>query len=129
MIIVLYRTLIQVVLKNLKIMTWANMQDEWIQELNKNIQENLANPDFNILYLAQQMGMSERQFYRKVKQQTGYRPHQLVQSVRLEKANELLQSKEYTCIVTISKIVGFKNFNVFANLYLQEYGRHPDYYL
>ena len=86
--------------------------------------EQLSNETFNINNLAKDLGMSRSNFYNKVKALTGQSPHSLLNSYRLEKAKELLQSHEYN-VNEVCYRVGFASRSGFSRSFKNKFGMAP----
>lgn len=88
------------------------------------IQENLDNETFSIEYLCQSMELSERQLQRKIKAITNKSPNQLIRSVRLHNAKELLL-QQTASIADIAFQTGFSNPSYFSKCFKKEFGISP----
>lgn len=77
------------------------------------INNNLNNEQFGVETLCQHTGHSERQLQRKLKAITNKSPNQLIRSVRLHRAKELLLKKSET-IAEIAFQTGFTNPSYFS---------------
>ena len=73
--------------------------------------------------------MSRRQFFRMTKQETGLTPNQFVQEIRLQKARQLLESKEKLSIKEITFAVGLQKPSYFSFLFKKRFGISPSEYM
>ena len=73
-------------------------QDIWLEKLEGILEKSFAYQDLDNQYLAKEMGISERQLYRKVKIITRQSPNLFIRSHRLEKAMALIESKAFLSI-------------------------------
>ncbi len=108
----------------------AGQQDpnvEWMEEIHQIIQENADNPRFNVGFLADKLGMSQRQLLRRIKELTGKKVSDLIREVRLEKASKMLASHEYDhqTIREIAHQVGFSSQDYFSRLFKEIYRCTP----
>ncbi|MEM1325495.1 MAG: alpha/beta fold hydrolase [Bacteroidota bacterium] len=88
------------------------------------IQDNLDNEAFSIEDLCQQTGLSERQLQRKLKAITNKSPNQLIRSVRLHRAKELLLNQSDS-IADIAFQTGFSTPSYFSKCFKKEFGMSP----
>ena len=79
---------------------------------------------FNSTELTKAVNMSSSQLYRKLKALTDKSPAIFIRSVRLQKANELLQTTNKS-ITEIAFEVGFKDTAYFSTCYSKEFGMSP----
>lgn len=88
------------------------------------IQEHISDQEFNVDHLASDLNMSRAQLYRKVKALTGQTPVELVRSIRLNKANDMLANTSHS-IGEIAYAVGFSSPAYFTKCYKEKYGHTP----
>ncbi|MNV19753.1 HTH-type transcriptional regulator CdhR [compost metagenome] len=77
--------------------------------------------------IAQQFGFGVRNFKRRFKDATGYTPITYLQTLRLEKAKQLLESTRMT-LDSITYAVGYEDGNSFRRLFRQRVGLLPAAY-
>ncbi|SDL17232.1 Pimeloyl-ACP methyl ester carboxylesterase [Catalinimonas alkaloidigena] len=95
-----------------------------LEDVLQSIDHHLADEAFGIEVLCQEVGISERQLQRKIKSITNKSPNQLIRSVRLHRAKELLLSQQDN-IVEIAFQTGFPSPSYFSKCFKQEFGRSP----
>ncbi|MFT6865993.1 MAG: pimeloyl-ACP methyl ester carboxylesterase/AraC-like DNA-binding protein [Cyclobacteriaceae bacterium] len=95
-----------------------------LENVLQRIEDNLGNESFGVEMLCREMCMSERQLQRKLKAITNKSPNQLISSVRLHRAKELLLRKEYN-IAEIAFKTGFSNPSYFSKGFKKEFGLTP----
>lgn len=98
---------------------------EWINTVQLIIKQELNSSLLNVRYLADAVGMSERQFYRQCKALTGMSPNQLIHEVRLQVAHELLQKNPEALVKSIALEVGYSKSSYFIQLYRERFGVPP----
>jgi len=96
-----------------------------MSHLTQVIEQNLTNPFLTNAELASMIGMSERQFYRKVELMTGRSPNHYLRDVRLDKAVELLSSGNFSTVKEVAMRVGFIKVSYFSKLYENREGHRP----
>ena len=101
---------------------------EWLEKIAEVIRLKLEDPEFQVIDLADSFYMSERQFYRKMKQVTGMTPRKYQQEVALQKARHLLESRQYGNVTAVCFAVGMSNVSRFSQLYQARFGKKPKEY-
>ena len=91
-----------------------NKMNSFIEQTQKLILQHLEEDDFSANELAHYLHLSRSQVHRKIKALTGMSTSIYIRIVRLEKAKELLKSKELT-ISEIAYSVGFKSPFIFRS--------------
>ncbi|WP_169305547.1 hybrid sensor histidine kinase/response regulator transcription factor [Sphingobacterium alkalisoli] len=102
----------------------TNKDRDFLKKVNNEVLAHLEEYDFSIDSLAEKLFMSRSNFYRKLKSISGLSPNEYLRKVRLEKAAELLRSREYR-ISEIYYKVGFSSSSYFAKCFKAEYGVSP----
>lgn len=82
--------------------------------------------NFSLDELAQQIGMSRAQFYRKIKQLAHCSPNQLLRRLQLREAMHKIHAGEDT-IAAIAYETGFNNPSYFSKIFQQHFGVHPSH--
>lgn len=95
-----------------------------IENVLQSIDTHLDDESFGVGTLCKEVGMSERQLQRKLKAVTNKSPIQLISSVRLHRAKELIQLQKYN-ISEISYLVGFTSPSYFSKCFKNEFGLSP----
>lgn len=96
-----------------------------LMELKQTISANLSDPSLVAADLAAHLYMSERQFFRLVKNLTDKTPNLFLREMRLAKAKTLIQSGRFFRLKEIAIQVGYKRVDYFSNLYEQRFGVRP----
>ncbi len=102
---------------------------QWLDALEKVVEEHMGDSRLNVSYLAQKMAISERQLRTKIKSNTGLSPGQYLKEARLMKARHLLENKSFETIAEICYTVGFKNPAHFTQVFKERFGCLPSKYL
>nr|WP_294945040.1 hybrid sensor histidine kinase/response regulator transcription factor [uncultured Mucilaginibacter sp.] len=91
------------------------------------IDNNIANPNFSVEELSNEMFVSRYTLYKKILQMTGKTPNELVRQMRLKRAAQLLETGHLT-ISQICHKVGFKSQKYFVRTFKAEFNSIPSRY-
>jgi AraC-like DNA-binding protein len=89
---------------------------------------NIPNPNFSVEELSSEVFVSRYTLYKKILAMTGKTPNELVRSMRLKRAAQLLETGHLT-ISQICHKVGFKSQKYFVRSFKAEYNTIPSKYL
>ncbi len=98
--------------------------DSFLEDVLQCIDVHLGNELFGVEMLCGELLMSERQLQRKLKAITNKSPNQLISSVRLHRAKELILSQKYN-ISEVAYNTGFSNPAYFSKCFKKEFGISP----
>lgn len=98
--------------------------DSLLENVLQSIDMHLSNESLGVDMLCREIGISERQLQRKLKAITNKSPNQLISSVRLHRAKELLLTQKYT-IAKIASQTGFSSPSYFSKCFKKEFGLSP----
>jgi signal transduction histidine kinase/DNA-binding response OmpR family regulator/ligand-binding sensor domain-containing protein len=104
--------------------TLPKKEIDFIFELKKFIEENISNQNLNVELLSEHFAVSRTPLYQKIKALTGSTPNNLIKSIRLKKAYELL-SKQGGRVSEVAYLTGFSDPNYFATCFKKEFGENP----
>ena len=108
----------------------AQVDLNWLQELEKIILEAIAKgTKLTAIYVADQVAMSERQLFRKIKALTGLSVNKYIQEIKLQKARSLLEEKVYRTISEVAYASGFNTPGYFTTVFEKHFGKRPGEYL
>ena len=106
----------------------VNRYDEQFLDRLVNVaEENIANESFNIELLAEKLGWSKRQVFRKIKSLTGLTPEKFIFDFRIKRAKQLIADSDHT-ISEISYQTGFSSQAHLARVFRQYYNLSPTEY-
>jgi len=97
------------------------------EKVIKLINENISDPDLNVEFLANGVGMSRVHMHRKLKELTNQSARDFIRTIRLKQAADLLTGQK----LTVSEVVyalGFTNLSHFSNSFREFYGISPREY-
>lgn len=98
--------------------------DSFLENVLQCIDANLGNEMFGVESLCKEIGISDRQLQRKLKAITNKSPNQLISSVRLHRAKELILKNQYN-ISEVAYQIGFSSPTYFAKSFKKEFGIIP----
>lgn len=96
-------------------------EEAWLAEFERAVKKYIGRVELNIALLSQELSISERQLFRRVKRILGITPNQLIQKVRLQVALEAIETGKYSTVAEISHIAGFSTPTYFGKLYKEVY--------
>jgi len=103
----------------------GNSADEqFLTKVKDVIEQNISNEDFTIDLLAEALFISRSGLFAKIKTLADITPNELIQLIRLKKAAEYLNQKEYR-INEIAYMVGFNNPSYFSKCFQKQFGVRP----
>ncbi|WP_237332502.1 helix-turn-helix domain-containing protein [Zobellia amurskyensis] len=103
---------------------FGNIEQQFINEMNSLIKDNLGNSDFSVENLAENLKISRVQLYRKVKAIMGISISDYISKIRLEKAKSMLENSSLS-ISEIAYSTGFSSPNYFSTAFKNSYGTSP----
>lgn len=92
------------------------------------IDNNISNPNFSVEELSSEVFVSRYTLYKKIFAMTGKTPNELVRSMRLKRAAQLLETGHLT-ISQICNKVGFKSQKYFVKMFKAEFNSIPSKYM
>jgi signal transduction histidine kinase/DNA-binding response OmpR family regulator/streptogramin lyase len=98
--------------------------DEFIINIRNILEENISDPEFNVQGLSSQMNISTTQLYRKLKILTGFSPVEFIRVIKLQKAYNLLNSRNNT-VKEVCYLSGFNNLSYFIKCFKEHFGVTP----
>lgn len=101
--------------------------DALMERIMKSINANLADPEFNVEKLADDVGISRAQLHRKMKEITGIPTGDFIRNLRLEQAKKLLKEGSIN-ITQVAYAVGFNNQTYFSTVFKKHFGVSPSAY-
>lgn len=103
-------------------------EDKLMKKLIDYIDRNISDTEISVETLAAEMGVSRAQLFRKTRAVLGQTPNDLLKSMRLKKAEQLLRQGNLR-ISDIAFEVGFPNPQYFSQSFVKMYGATPSAYL
>ncbi len=101
---------------------------ELLAKLIRIIEENMSNPDFSVKTLADGVGLSRMQLYRKIKAILDKTPHELINTLRLERAAQILVQNQLN-VSEVAYMTGFNTPKYFSRCFREKFGVLPTQYV
>ncbi|MCC3156477.1 response regulator [Hymenobacter sp. 15J16-1T3B] len=100
-----------------------------LRKLETLARTSLADSAFGVEQWLDQLAMSERTLYRKLKELTGLTPATYLRQLRLEHGRQLLERRALPTVAEVAYAVGFEDPAYFAKVFLKHYGKRASDYL
>jgi signal transduction histidine kinase/ligand-binding sensor domain-containing protein/DNA-binding response OmpR family regulator len=105
-----------------------NSTDEiFLNKVIASVEKNMSNAEYTVEHMVQEVGMSRMQLYRKLKAVTGQSANELIRTLRLKRAAQLLVQKQLT-IAEVTYAVGFNDLQYFRESFKKYFGMTPSEY-
>lgn len=96
----------------------------FVEKLHAMMEEHLADEEFNVTAMSKEFGMSRTSLFSKIKALYGASPQAWITDYRLNKAMELLKTREYN-VSEVSYKVGFSTLTGFSRSFKNKFGFPP----
>ena len=104
------------------------IDQKFLDTINRIIENNFDNPDFNVYILANELNVSRSSLYSKFEALTGMTPNDYVIQRKLKKASALLTNNPELNISEISDNLGFGSPRYFSRCFKKTFGVSPAEY-
>jgi len=101
---------------------------EFMTRLLQTIDSQLANPDFDIDGLCQEMGMSRTRLYQKIKGISRQSIGDFIRTIRLKKAVQIMTHEDVT-LTEVMMRVGIQTQSYFTKAFKKEFGKTPGQFM
>jgi YesN/AraC family two-component response regulator len=101
--------------------------EKFILAVRKVLEDNLADPDFNVTSLSEKLQISTTQVYRILKDLTGHTPVEFIRNVRLHNAFKMLNQDKIS-VTEVCYHSGFNNVSYFIKCFKYMFGVTPGYF-
>jgi AraC-like DNA-binding protein len=112
----------------LKEITTNSRDEQFMNKLMTYVNDHIGEPDLNINFIADSLGMSRSTFFRKIKSITGTTGKDFVDSVRLNRATQLLIESDLN-ISEIAYDIGHSSPLYFSKWFKSHYKISPTEYI
>ena len=98
---------------------------KWLSRLESILDRNVDDPHFDNFQLAQELEISERNLFRKVKSNTGMTPQKFLNHYRMRQAMLSMQNGKYKTVKETAYSVGYRNVSYFIRQFTKTFGKKP----
>lgn len=100
-------------------------EQELLQKAELLVIDNFANSSFKVGDLAQELNYSQRQLERIIKKLTGLTPNKFMKEIRLLRAMQLLEQRQFGTVAEVGFEVGFSDAAYFSRVFKKRFGVKP----
>lgn len=93
----------------------------WLSTFETLVRKFTGKISLNINMLSNEMAISERQLFRRIKTIMGVTPNQYIRVIRLQIAMEAIKSGKYRTVSEIAHVAGFETPSYFSKLFKEIY--------
>ncbi len=104
--------------------SYTKEEQKFLLRVREVIDDNLQNPNFNIAFLSEQLGMSHSPLYKKLRQMTGMSLIEFVNDYRIYKAVQMFRQGE-TNVESVAGAVGINDLKNFRTLFKRKMQMTP----
>jgi len=101
---------------------------EFMKRLLETIDSQLSNPDFDIEWLCQEMGMSRTRLYQKIKGLSQQSIGDFIRTIRLKKAVQIMTHEDVSLTEVMVRI-GIQTQSYFTKAFKKEFGKTPTQFM
>ncbi len=105
----------------------TSREEEFMERVVQSVEANIENSEFRSDDLAALVGTSTTTLYRKLKSLTGHSSNEIIRSIRLKRAAQLLRNSENT-VSEIAYSVGFNDVKYFRKCFFMQFSVTPSEY-
>lgn len=106
----------------------SGLDEKFLNQIKLVIEKNIDDSDFSVEQLAAALFMNRMQLYRKLKALTGKSPNKIIRSFRLQRAAQLLETRQYN-VADVTYMVGYNDLKSFREQFKKEFGQSPSEYV
>ncbi|MDT7831846.1 ATP-binding protein [Flavobacteriaceae bacterium S356] len=107
----------------------ASFDVKLLEKVQKIVASNIMNEDFKVDVIAKEIGYSQRQLSRLLKQYTGMSPVKFILEIRLQKAYQLLKDKTHKTLAEVKYNIGISSTPYFNSKFKQRFGVKPSEFI
>ncbi len=100
-----------------------------LKQAEQMVMDHIHDPNFKVIDLAREVGYSQRQLTRIIKRLTGLSPVNFILEIRLQKAYQLFQNRQFSTVSEIRYEVGIESAAYFTTKFKARFGKNPKEYL
>lgn len=103
--------------------------EKLLSDMMKIVEQNMTNYNFSIEFLAEKIGLSRSNLFRKVKGLTGLSPSEFITQIKMNHAAELLKNNKGIRISSVAFESGYNDPRYFSTTFKKFFGKSPKDYL
>ncbi|ANQ52498.1 helix-turn-helix domain-containing protein [Flammeovirga sp. MY04] len=105
-----------------------SLDDQFLTKIDELIDNHLTDPNYNVMEICKDVGMSRPVLYRKLKALTDLSPKEYIQTKRLNHAKKLLLESDES-ISNVAYESGYSDPKYFSTVFKKQFGMSPSEYL
>ena len=105
--------------------TLNDIEQSLLRKVEELIHKKLDDPNLSISFLASQIAVSERKYFRMIKKLTNRTPLEHIKEIRLQMAMKLIKQRNFQSTSELAKTVGMKNVTHFNTHFKKRFGQRP----
>lgn len=98
---------------------------QMLKQAEQVVLDNLDLPEFKVADLAKNVGYSQRQLSRIIKKLTGFSPVGFILEIRLQKAYQFLENRQFLTVSEVRYEVGIESASYFTTKFKERFGKSP----
>ena len=99
-------------------------EEVFMENLSRIVYKHLADGDFTVEQMANEMNMSRSVLFKKLKAMTDNSPNEYLKAIRMRRAAELLKTTNHS-VTEITYMIGINDPHYFSNCFKKQYGLSP----
>jgi signal transduction histidine kinase/DNA-binding response OmpR family regulator/ligand-binding sensor domain-containing protein len=115
-------------LSNTSTVKAVSADEKFLELVKKIIEARLTDEQLGVEAVAEEVGLSRSQLYRKITALTGLSMNVFIRKLRLQKAHQLL-AQNWGPVSQVAYEVGFSNLSYFSKCFKEEFGKLPSEFI
>ena len=111
-----------------KDITVTSVDERFLQKVIAKMEEKISDSSFSVETFSMEIGMSRKNFHRKLVALIDQSPNEFIRIFRLKRAAQLLEQKSAN-VSEIAYQVGFQNLSYFTKCFKEQFGVAPNEFL
>ncbi len=106
-----------------------SVDHQLLKKAEQVVLDHLSDSDFKVTSLAKEIGYSQRQLSRIINKLTGLSTVNFILEIRLQKAYQLLQNRQFATVSEVRYEVGIESASYFTAKFKERFGKKPTAFL
>lgn len=111
-----------------KEITFTSIDEKLIERLLKVVEKNISNPEFTVVQLGREVGISQSILNKKLKALLGQTANVFIRTIRLKRAAQLLKLDRLS-VTDVVYEVGFNDMKYFRECFRKQFNTTPSEYI